>query len=141
MQLYTSYFAKIKTKSFKESGLVPISIAGKTPDGIELKYKPLAPRWEWWPKWGIKSEENINNGTYHNNDWYVEQYNNQLSELDVIKVINDLFELSNGKPFVLYCYEKTWEDDNAEVMKFCHRHIAAEWLSNGTDYDIVEFGI
>lgn len=31
--------------------------------------------------------------------------------------------------------------NDAEVMKFCHRHIAAEWLSNGTDYDIMEFDI
>lgn len=42
--MFTGYFAKLK--EYKQAGLIPISISGKSPDWYDgLEYKKLAPKW------------------------------------------------------------------------------------------------
>lgn len=105
--IYTSYFAKMKDLP---DNIVPISIAGKSPDWYNgLEYKVLAPKYDFFMKWKAN----------HNNDYYIKCYNEQvLAPLDLNIVIND-FE-SVGENVALLCYEKPGD--------FCHRHLVSKWL-------------
>jgi len=59
-----------------------------------------------------------------NKNYYTLVYNDQLKELDVVRVASDL----QGK--ILLCYEK--------VPLFCHRHLVSDWLNqNGFECEEV----
>lgn len=113
--MYTGYFAKLK--KYQEAGLVPVSIALKTPDWYHgLEYKKLAPTWDILSAW--KSGEHKGDV-----DYYTEHFEEEV--LDGIyfqKAINELEELTKVKQdkIILLCYEKPSD--------FCHRHIVAKWL-------------
>lgn len=116
---YTSYYANVKRLPRE---VVPISIAGKAPDGWKgLEYKKLAPKWWFFKEW----KEN------HDNDYYIRNFNKEvLDKLNPNAIWKELRELSNGGSFALICYEKPGD--------FCHRHLVADWLKkNG--YEIEEF--
>lgn len=72
----------------------------------------LAPKKEFWLIWhqniGIKSE-------YENNNYYIEEYYNQ-----VLLYLNPEEVMDSLDDSILLCYE-----DNDS---FCHRHIVAAWL-------------
>lgn len=113
--MYTSYFAKLK-KMPKE--IIPISICGKAPDQYKgLQYKKLAPKYDFFIKW--KQD--------HDNDYYIEHFNNEvLNLLNPNKVKDDLLGLSKSNDIVLLCYEKPSD--------FCHRHLVSEWFNKNGIY-------
>jgi len=121
MNLYTSYFAKVK--NLQECGLNNlVCVAGYAPkfffDLDEAHFYPdLAPRKEWFWEWKNK---------HLSNDWYIGKYNETvLSKLNPEKVVADM-----GDNAVMLCYEKPGE--------FCHRHLIADWISKNTGITVEE---
>lgn len=111
MKLYTSYFANVRNIS---NTILPCAIVYKPPQGfIGLHYPKLG------PSYSIFSEYKIKNNT---NRYIQRFYNEILSNLNPQKVVNDLYQLSNGNDIVLLCYDKP----NA----FCHRHLVSKWLND-----------
>ena len=110
---YTCYFAKIP--QIEQAGMVPIAISATIPSWYRgLVYEKLAPRYD------ILREYKTDGDRFK----YVQKYQDEvLFKLNPDEVYKELSELSGGKPFCLICYEKS--------ERFCHRHIASEWLSNG----------
>lgn len=108
--IYTTYFAKLKDLP---SNIIPISICGKAPFWYEgIQYKRLAPKYNFFIEWKKNKD----------NDYYIEHFNTEvLSILEVDKIINELYLLSQQKDIALVCYEKPTD--------FCHRHLVAEWLN------------
>lgn len=113
--MYTGYFAKLK--KYQEAGLVPVSIALKSPDWYHgLEYKQLALNWDILSSW--KSGEHKCDV-----DYYTKHFEDDvLDSIYFQKVLNELEELTKVKQdkIILLCYEKSSD--------FCHRHIVAEWL-------------
>jgi uncharacterized protein YeaO (DUF488 family) len=112
--IYTGYFAK--TKSYVDKGLIPISIALKTPFDV-FKLKEFAPTWDILKEY--KDTKDV--------ERYIERYNSEiLGKLDITAIINKINTVASGKDVILMCYEKPGS--------FCHRHLVAEWLrENGFD--------
>lgn len=110
MNIYTSYFAKYTNE---KPDLVPISIARSAPVGyIGCVYRKLAPTAEILASWKAN----------HNEAAYIAAYQRDvLDKLDPQKVLEELRQLSSGKDIVLLCWESS--------EKFCHRHLAVEWLA------------
>jgi hypothetical protein len=59
---------------------------------------------------------------------YLRLYREQLDALDPRKVLDDLSRIAAGRMPVLTCYESATKIAAGET--FCHRHIAAQWLSD-----------
>ena len=120
LKVYTSYFAKV---SSLPADVMPISISRSTPEWFKgLEYKAIAPPWSIVAKYKQDKDE----------DAYMSVYSETLAQLDPEKVLEDLKTLSCGKPAVaLLCYEKPTD--------FCHRHLAAGWLTAMTGVEIKEF--
>ena len=121
MKLYTSYFAMVK--KLQEAGYSNlVCIAGYAPkfyyemEGVRF-FPDLAPRKEWFLEWRNR---------HLSNEWYVGKYNETvLSKLDPKDVLNRL-----GDGAVMLCYEKPGD--------FCHRHLVADWLKQGTGVEVEE---
>jgi len=63
--MYTGYFAKLKT--YEKAGLVPVSIALKTPEWYTgLEYKRLAPTWSILSSWKYGEHKGDTNIIRHN---------------------------------------------------------------------------
>lgn len=128
MELYTSYFAKVK--QLKEMGFDNlVCVAGYAPkfyydtDGAKF-YPDLAPRREWWRTWHDKFKDDPESA--ESQAWYERQYQGTvLSKLNPREVLEKL-----GDKAVMLCYETP--------DKFCHRHIIAWWLSENTGVDVHE---
>lgn len=120
MNIYTSYFAKYTSE---KPNLVPISIARSAPTGYTgYVYRAFAPTAEILANWKVNHDEAA----------YIEAYQrNVLDKLDPQKVLKELHQRSVGKDIVLLCWESS--------EKFCHRHLAAEWLAKH-GIPIVEWG-
>lgn len=120
MNLYTSYFAKVK--QLQEMGLKLVCVAGYAPKFYyDTKgacfYPDLAPRRSWFWEW---------KNNHLSNDWYIEKYNETvLSKLDPMKVVEDM-----GDNAVMLCYEKPGD--------FCHRHLIADWITKNTGIIVEE---
>ena len=108
-KFFTTFYSNVKNLPGE---IVPISIAGKCPDGWSgLEFKVLAPKKAFFMEW----KRNGDNG------FYIQHFHDEvLSRLDPDAVWNRLLELSGGRPFALCCYEKPGD--------FCHRHLVSEWL-------------
>ena len=124
MLMYTGYFAKLK--KYQEAGLVPVSIALKSPDWYHgLEYKQLAPNWDILSAW--KSGEHKGDI-----DYYTKHFEEVLDTLRPEDVIIELKQFGLLQDIILLCYEKP--------ESFCHRHIVANWLNkNGlyvTEYKV-----
>jgi len=114
--MYTGYFAKLK--SYEEAGLVPVSIALKTPDWYHgAQYKKLAPKWSFFSEW--------KNGSHKgDNDYYMQHFKTEvLDNLDPEQVVKELegFTGVSRDRIILICYEKPGD--------FCHRHLVSMWLT------------
>ena len=117
--IYTTYFYNLRNIP---KSIIPISIAGKSPDWYKgLEYKKLAPKYSFFKIWKETK----------NNNYYIKCFRDQvLSLLNAEDVFDELIAIAGTDKFVLVCYEKP--DD------FCHRHLVAEWFKeNG--YDCMEF--
>ena len=113
MNIYTSYFAKLKKLP---DNIIPISICSKVPNWYTgFQYKKLAPKYDFFMQWKAT----------HDNDYYIKCYKEQVTDvLDANTVINDLHNLIDNvddKDIALLCYEKPTD--------FCHRHLVAKWLT------------
>lgn len=121
MEIYTSYFAKVKSLP---KDIVPIAICGGIPFYWKgLWYKKVAPRVKFFTEW----KQN------HDNDFYVEHFNEEvLAKHTPDEVVSELFALANGADKIcLICYERP-ED-------FCHRHLVADWLNATGKYNVQEW--
>lgn len=114
--MYTGYFAKLK--KYQEAGLVPVSIALKTPDWYTgLEYKRLAPTWSILSSWKYGDHKG-------DTEYYKTQYKKQvLDHICPTTAVSELLELTKAPAhkIILLCYEKP-ED-------FCHRHLVADWIN------------
>lgn len=116
--MYIGYFAKLK--KYQEAGLVPVSIALKSPDWYHgLEYKRLAPNWDILSAW--KSGEHKGDI-----DYYTKHFEELLDTLRPEDVIIELKQFGLLQNIILLCYEKP-ED-------FCHRHLVANWLNENGLY-------
>lgn len=110
--MYTGYFAKYK--KYQEEGLIPVSIARKTPYWFNGdSYIILA------PKYTLIND--YKNGTITEEEYTI-RYNKWLSCLVPEHVIEELSSFGDLDKIVLCCYEKPTD--------FCHRHLVSKWLSN-----------
>jgi hypothetical protein len=67
---------------------------------------------------------------------YIERYQLQLASLDPQAVYRTLCDMAHGAPCVaLLCFERAGTDDG-----WCHRSLAAQWLSAGLEADVHEWG-
>jgi Protein of unknown function, DUF488 len=67
---------------------------------------------------------------------YIERYQLQLASLDPQAVYGTLCDMAHGAPCVaLLCFERAGTDDG-----WCHRSLAAQWLSAGLGADVHEWG-
>lgn len=115
--MFTGYFAKLK--EYEKAGLIPVSIALKSPDWYHgVEYKKLAPTWDILNSW--------KNGVYKNDvNRYTQEFKKQIfDKLDINTVLRDLLNISEDKLYnvILLCYEKPGD--------FCHRHLVADWITN-----------
>lgn len=120
--IYTGYYAKLK--KYTEDGLIPISIAMKTPKFYTgTEFKALAPTWNIFSKW--KSGE-------ISNDQYIELFKKEvLDKLNKVQIKNFLNSFKDD--IILLCYEKSSD--------FCHRHIVGQWISNEFNIEVQEYPI
>lgn len=121
--IYTSYFARIK--ELERNGIIPISICAKAPNWYTgLQYKKLAPKYDFFMEYKRT----------HDSEHYIKCFDKQvLSNLDPIRVYQELCSLANSDNFALICYEKPSD--------FCHRHLVANWLNkNNYEFYIKEWG-
>jgi uncharacterized protein YeaO (DUF488 family) len=118
--IYTGYYAQIK--DYEQNGLIPVGISGKIPDGFKgIRYQQLAPKYSWWKQW---------HDEHMSDDWFTKKYyETVLNQLDPTQVLQDLQKF--GKNVILLCYETP--------EKFCHRHIAAQWLNNKLNLEVNEY--
>jgi uncharacterized protein (DUF488 family) len=117
MNIYTSYFAKIK--ALEKNGIVPIGISLYPPkwfDGNNIKF--LAPTYR---TFSAKTQEE-----------YIKLYHNDvLKKLD-IKLLKDIMlQMSKGRDIALLCFESPAD--------FCHRHLLADFLNKKYGYNIEEY--
>lgn len=119
--MLTSYFANAKNLKY------PIAISRGIPAWFKgLSYQDLAPSWRLvltYKEMKAKAEA-LSTSLSDCENYYIDVYNKQLSELDPHKVFLDLCNLYqnvNPNEISLLCYEKT---------DFCHRHLVAKWLRN-----------
>lgn len=117
--IYTSYFAKLRSLP---KNIVPIAICSKVPDWYDgLHYRKLAPDYNSFMEWKRS----------HDDGKFIKNYaDNVLFQLNQDDVIKELTVLAQGQDIALICYESP--------TNFCHRHIAAEWLSL-SGYKVKEF--
>lgn len=107
--IYTSYFANLKKLP---ANIIPISICAKAPPWYTgLQYKKLAPKYDFFMRWKET----------HDNDYYIKCFKEQVTDkLDILQVVRELTDLSDGKDLCLICYEKPTD--------FCHRHLVSKWF-------------
>jgi len=114
--MYTSYFFSKKIDLTMNLVGISRSIPGYLKGRIKA-YKPLCPP---WPLISSYKDNKIDRLQYE------EEYRNTvLNKLDPHQVYQDL-----GHDAVLLCWE--------QPDKFCHRHIAADWLSSNLGIEINE---
>ncbi len=118
--VFTSYFGN--QNALRSNEIVPISIARWSPKWFNgATFQELAPL-SFILKNNLSEEEYIR--CYHR---YV------LDRLDAKFVIEHLKRIGNGKDVAICCYEKPGD--------FCHRHIAAKWLTEKTGEHVEEFKV
>jgi hypothetical protein len=67
---------------------------------------------------------------------YIERYQRKLASLDPHAIYGSLCDMANGSPCVaLLCFEKPDTDDG-----WCHRSMAAKWLSAQLGIAVPEWG-
>lgn len=119
MKIYTSYYAMIPRLNNDEYCYIRAS-KSKPPwlDGIRIDGIPVL-----YPHWDLINDWKSGRITWED---YKERYLYQLSFISKEDVIKQLYDLSQGKNIIIFCYESN--------DKPCHRHILAEWL----DCDVEE---
>lgn len=117
--IYTGYFARIK-----DYDGTCISIAGKTPDGINCeKYLKFAPS-----KSLVYDYKSGEIGAFA----YIDRYQKEvLDKLDKQEVHDYL--TSFDEDIILLCYEPS--------NIFCHRHIVADWIESELGLKVEEYPI
>jgi len=109
----------IKTSYFAKSSQLPraIAISASVPPGFKgPRLRALAPPYDLIEKYKRDNDE------VYFEEQYKERVLNNLDPKAVYKV--------TGPDAVLLCWEKSGS--------FCHRHIAADWLSSNLGIEIIE---
>ncbi len=65
---------------------------------------------------------------------YLDRYNMILADLDPRRIADEL--LAFGETSVMLCYESAHDIDDG--CKWCHRHIAAQWLEDRLGIEVTE---
>ena len=122
--MFTGYFARLKI--YKEQGLIPVAICGKSPDWYDgFQYKKLAPKWAFFKEW----KDGAHKG---DNAYYCKHFKEEvLDKLSPAQVCLDLHQMAEQRLYkehkpthdiILLCYEKPGD--------FCHRHLVADWIND-----------
>lgn len=119
MQIFTSSWSEY-------TGPGRIGICQGRPRGAPAgyrMYKALAPSWDI-----IKNTNGVD-------DYRPRYFAEVLAHLDPNEVIRDITKLAAGSPPVLMCFERVpLTRDN-----FCHRSMAAEWITQHTGIEVKEW--
>lgn len=121
MEIYTGYFAKLN--DYKKAGLIPISIARKSPDwyvGHSCTY--FAPSYDLLSKY--------KKGEIDSNE-YTNIYLNQLDKNTIKEKLSKIKMKCENKPIILLCYEKPTD--------FCHRHLLAKCIKDNFNLNVQEY--
>jgi len=118
----------IKTANFnilkknQVPGAVSIALFPSNFVDVKFEYKGLAPNYKLINSFKKKkiSEEK-----------FISLYNNQLSELNPQNVLDHLESITGDHEPVIMCH--------CAKTKFCHRHLAADWLEKNLKIKIEEF--
>jgi hypothetical protein len=113
--IYTGNFANVKKYTAK--GLYPISIALSARYFSGKCYRKLNPDRSF-----LDDEPKT----------YEKKYNKILEALNPVDVVNELFQISEGKDIVLLCHESQGV--------FCHRRLVAKWLEKNLNIEVKELG-
>ena len=121
MKIWTSYFDNLNNlpKDF-----VPVAICGGIPDWYTgLWTRRVAPKWKFFQEW----KQN------HDNNFYIEHFNKEVLDKLVPEIFVYKLEIltNHAENVVLICYEKPDE--------FCHRHLVADWITQGTGMEVKEW--
>lgn len=128
--IFTSYFAKMKSLP---DNVIPIAISLTVPKDVQcLKYKGLAPSGSMLKCY--KTENNVGAYTEMYTKDVLSKFVTVRDVLDALYIMipddvkakynldTDTWYLSNNIHVCLMCWERS--------DKFCHRHIAARWLTD-----------
>lgn len=119
MNIYTSYYSSPVLRKISPEELIPVSISLYPPKGwTGHHYLPLCPEKDIFRE--VKSTGN--------HQTYVRHLLDQLDHLDPAHVLDDLRNMSGGKPVVLLCFEKERPTVGNDI--FCHRTVVGQWLSS-----------
>ena len=121
MKIYTScWFSRLPPE------IVRVSISRGTPRGQPAGYRKLP---DLYPGPWFKSVTPQR---------YLELYSEILSRLDPLRVVARLEEIGGGRDVALLCFESVGSCASGD--KWCHRHIAAQWLNDTIDAGVAEHG-
>lgn len=130
MQIYTSYFANLKT--LEEAGIYCVAICSKVPDFFKgPNLESVA------PSKSILYEYKNSQQTDADREHYRQRYENEIlcAYRFHPEYLTDRLayfsSVEGNKDVALLCYERP-ED-------FCHRHILAEWMNERLDVNIIEY--
>ena len=120
--IYTSYFAN--WRKLKQAGIQIVSIARINPNSdIQETLMELAP--------SVNLLMGAKKGIIKW-DRYVEKYNKQLAQIDLLSILQKLEKLQEKYGNIaLCCYEKSNEN--------CHRRLLAEFLNQNLNLKIEEY--
>ena len=106
----------------KNNGFISISLYPSKNDFVRYEYKSLAPNW--------KLFENLKSNNI-SQEKFIEEFMEQLNNLNAITVFDDLKSLVTGFEPILMT--------NGNKKKFCHRHLVADWLQNELNIQVDEY--
>lgn len=118
MKIYTSYFAK--ADKLRAAGILPIGIALWPPRFFRgTSMGQVAPK-RYMLNDQLTDEE------------YIRMYRNDVLRLvDPHGFVKQLEQVGKGGDVALCCFEKPGD--------FCHRHFLAEWITENTGIEVVEY--
>lgn len=119
MKIYTSYFGNAKALAKEDIKIVSVARWQPRFMSVPVVMYDVAPT-PWMVKQATREQ-------------YVDAYRQILSELDAQEFISRLENMSGGADVALCCYEKPGD--------FCHRHMLAQYLTERTGIQIMEFAL
>ena len=117
--IFTSSWAIALPDNFKRVG-ISRGTPRRGPGGYRV-YRALQPG-KWWADCASNEE-------------FRQRYMEILSKLNARQVVDDLVRLADGKTPVLLCWEPPTPGND-----WCHRGLAAAWLSDELDLQVREYG-
>lgn len=123
VKVFTSYYGNIK--KLNKAGIVPIGISAGTPKFFNgINCLELAPTWAM-----------VKMGRADQYQQYKNAYLDKVTQNSAESTLEYIKSLGEGKSVAILC----WETLKTEG-EWCHRSMLAEWLTDETGEQILEFG-